>query len=481
MSQLKHLTVTRDTLGVGDALVARLQELGVAAHLHAAAEIPENSDGLVFLDGLDPVLSRKNSMALNRTAFLAAKKAGAQLSQGPGLFVTVQNTGGDFGLKGSAGCWGAGLSGLAKTARLEWPQAWVKSIDLDCGNRTAPELAHVLAQELVSGGDEVEVGLHRDGARTTMTLVTLAMTAATATTASEVSSPASGTPRPAVDASSVILATGGARGVTARCLISLAQEFKPRGFILCGRTPLESEPECCRDIQGEAALKQALMKAARAAGETPTPRALGALAERVVRNREILANIQALREAGSQVEYICADICDAASLRAALEPICADMGPLTGIVHGAGVLADKLIVEKTAEQFDSVFHGKVRGLDQLLEAAEGSPLSLLCVFSSVAARSGNLGQSDYAMANEVLNKVAGFEATRRAGACLVKSFNWGPWEGGMVTPELSRHFRGLGIKMIPLQEGAEIFVNEIRAANRADVEIVVGSTSLHAH
>ncbi len=70
------------------------------------------------------------------------------------------------------------------------------------------------------------------------------------------------------------------------------------------------------------------------------------------------------------------------------------------------MLADKLIVDKTPAQFDRVFDTKVVGLRNLLAATSDDPLKVLCLFSSVAARTGNVGQVDYAMANEVLNKVA---------------------------------------------------------------------------
>ena len=58
------------------------------------------------------------------------------------------------------------------------------------------------------------------------------------------------------------------------------------------------------------------------------------------------------------------------------------------------------------EQFDRVFETKIRGLGNLLEAAKDDPLKYLILFSSVSARLGNKGQSDYAMANEIMNKMA---------------------------------------------------------------------------
>ena len=144
-------------------------------------------------------------------------------------------------------------------------------------------------------------------------------------------------------------------------------------------------------------------------------------------------------------------------------------------IHGAGVLADKRIEQKTTEQFERVFSVKVEGFRNLLHATANDPLSLICVFSSIAARSGNAGQADYAMANEVLNKVAAVEAFRRGPGCVVKSLNWGPWDGGMVTPGLKEHFRELGVPLIPIEEGAQFFVSEIGSGSGRGVEVVIGA------
>ena len=109
-----------------------------------------------------------------------------------------------------------------------------------------------------------------------------------------------------------------------------------------------------------------------------------------------------------------------------LDAVRSDIGPVKALIHGAGVLEDRLIVDKTPEQFARVFETKVVGLEILLDALEDDPLSYLILFSSVAARMGNRGQADYAMANEVLNKIAQKTALARP-SCRVISFNWGPW------------------------------------------------------
>ena len=150
----------------------------------------------------------------------------------------------------------------------------------------------------------------------------------------------------------------------------------------------------------------------------------------------------ALESAGSEVRYMPVDVRDSGALRGVLEEVRRGWGPITGIVHGAGVLADKLIADKTDEQFDRVLTTKVGGLRTLLAATEEDPLDTIVLFSSVAAVFGNAGQSDYAMANEVLGQVACAERARRPD-CLVRSIAWGPWHGGMVTPALAA-LMGLG-------------------------------------
>jgi hypothetical protein len=74
--------------------------------------------------------------------------------------------------------------------------------------------------------------------------------------------------------------------------------------------------------------------------------------------------------------------------------------------------------------------------------------------------------------------VANAEARRRRGTCVVKALNWGPWDGGMVSPALKAHFGEMGIPLIPLDAGARILVDEIQDGDSAEVEVVVGQ-ALH--
>jgi len=440
---------------LGTALVEELTRRGLVAATveHVTADAP----AVVFL-GTDAA-SESEGVALQRRAFTTARAVAPAMTERGGLFVTVQDSGGRFGRspitreQASA----AGLSALAKTAAQEWPTASLKAIDLERGGRADHALALALADELLLGGPEIEVGLGADGVRR-----------ATRSVAREVQAGS-----PALGGDDVVLVSGGARGVTAACVIEWARETGAR-FVLLGRTALSDEPPCCAGLTDDAALKRALLGAAKTAGQTVTPQQLGGQVRGILAGREVRATVEAVAAAGGQAVYRSADVTDPAALAAALEPVRLDWGPVTALVHGAGVLADRVIAEQTDEQFDSVFDTKVQGLRALLTALSDDSLKVLCVFSSVAARCGNQGQVAYAMANETLNRVACAEASARGGSTVVKSLGWGPWQGGMVTPQLAARFAALGVPMIPLAAGARMFVRELTTAAPGEVDLVFG-------
>jgi hypothetical protein len=260
--------------------------------------------------------------------------------------------------------------------------------------------------------------------------------------------------------------------VTAAALTALARRVQAK-FVLLGRTPLADEPGSCAGATTDGAIKQALLADAKATGAAVTPAELGTTARRILATREVRATLAGLEALGAQARYVATDVQDRQALSSALDEVRAQWGPIAGLVHGAGVLADKRIIDKDTAGFERVYDTKVIGLAALLDATASDPLKVIVPFSSVAGRCGNAGQSDYAMANEVLNKVAQAEAARRGAGCVVRSLGWGPWAGGMVTPGLAAQFEQAGVALIPLDAGAELFADEVLGA-AGDVEVVIG-------
>ena len=456
LTKLKHLAVTQDDAGIAEILVDKLIHSGCKAKV--VTTVPKNADGLIMLYGLNKPQNQKQAIQVNYQAFEAVQTLAKNIKD-TGVLVTVQNSGGDFGLSKitEMQAWQAGFPALAKTMQQEFPNASVKAIDIDTKDQSKEDIAERVFQEIIAGGPQLEVGLGNERI--------------TISTRPEIASNQDPLP---IDNQSTIIVSGGARGVTAACLLELAKHVQPK-LVLLGRTELIDENPNWKQTNDKAQLIQLIRTEAQQAGETLTPKQLNQRVTKILTCREIRTNIQALEATCCKVHYAAVDIQDKKTLAKLLQTVRQQYGAITGIVHGAGVLADKRIADKTAEQFELVFTTKVTGLENLLELTAADPLSFMVLFSSVAARFGNIGQCDYAMANEILNKVAQQQQLKRGNKCLVKSMNWGPWEGGMVTPALSEQFKLRGISLLPQDLGAQYFVNELRQKDYNNVEVVIGS------
>jgi acyl transferase domain-containing protein/NAD(P)-dependent dehydrogenase (short-subunit alcohol dehydrogenase family) len=443
--------IVDDRSDLADALVTTCGKAGLKGRKITRAEVavlsaPTKLAGLILLaHPSEPIAD----------AFRVLRTAAPGLRHGNSAFVTVTSLGGSFGLDGIASGSqpiSGGLAGLSKTAGHEWPEVHCKAIDLDTSIATA-KAASLIVEEMIASGP-AEVGLSANG-RSKVTLRSVA-----------VDSTSSVAPLQPGD---LVVITGGARGVTAEVAVSLAGAFKPTLAIL-GRSPEpKAEPDWLVSLTDEAEIKRGLH--ARANGHS-TPQAIGEAFRQLSANREILANLRRIEAAGAKVVYRSVDVRDRSSVLDVISSLRAEFGPIRGLVHGAGVLADRKIEDQTDEQFARVFDTKVGGLEALLQAIGGDDLKTLVLFSSSTARFGRKGQVAYAAANEVLNKIAQFEAKARP-SCRVVSVNWGPWAGGMVTPSLRPLFEAEGIALIPVLEGAKYLIEELKATRGHTVEVVI--------
>ncbi len=445
----------------GEAVAEALQTILHSHGIRAVAvhEASHDATCVLQLSGLASTGTREEALAVNRRVFADACRIAACMERNGGVFVTVQDTGGTFGLLTDAGsrAWAGGPAALTKTAALEWPNTATKAIDIDTTDRSPRQVAELVAAEITAGGPELEVGLGSVHGRVTVMTYQSRVAGRSAR----------------LDQRDVILVSGGARGVTAASVIALARETQAT-FILIGRSAPGVEPTAAHGLTATAELKRALLTQAQHRGEKLTPRQLEQRVQRVEADREIRATIAAIEQAGARVSYHPLDVRDAAELGTLLDRVRADFGPITAVVHGAGVVADARLSHKTMDQFDRVFGTKVGGLSALLDVTATDPVKMLLLFSSAAARGGNVGQADYVMANEVANQVALSERARRGPGCVVRALGWGPWAAGMVTPALKEVFESRGIKPIPLDDGARAFVSEALDSDTSDGYVVLG-------
>lgn len=345
----------------------------------------------------------------------------------------------------------SGMAGLAKTAAREWPAMDVHFIELAPGLATAAE-AILLA--IASGHIETRIDVNGN-----LNAPQLGATIMPPTTAIERSG-------------GVWLVTGGARGVTAACTIELVRQTGGT-FVLLGRSKLSAWPEGVAQTDSVLELRGLLAQKAVRDGHKAAPSDINRASRNALAGAEIRATLAAITMAGGNARYYPCDLTDASMVAQTVHTAQADLGTITGLVHGAGVLADRLIMDKTRNEFDRVFGTKVTGVSTVLQALDAAALKHIAFFSSAAARFGNAGQADYAIANEVLNRFA-HQFANTLPAARVKSFNWGPWDGGMVDDALARHFEAQGVGLIPIAIGARIFADQILHGNPQQVEILVG-------
>jgi acyl transferase domain-containing protein/NAD(P)H-dependent flavin oxidoreductase YrpB (nitropropane dioxygenase family)/NADP-dependent 3-hydroxy acid dehydrogenase YdfG len=386
----------------------------------------------------------------------------AASAEGRFLFAAVTVGGGDFrpaSVVGATVPWRGGIAGFLKCAALEWPGARVRAIDL----AEAPDgaLCDLLLREWGEPGP-VEVG-YRESRR-------LGLLAVEAPLAGTVAA----NPDVRLDEQSVVLATGGARGITAEIVKELAARSGAR-FILIGRTPAPERDESSETASARTAqeLRGALAAALRTGQPRVTPKELEARVRSILRAREVRATLAAVRAAGAKAEYIACDVADPLALKTVLAGVVARHPKIDALIHGAGAIEDKLIVDKSEASFQRVLRTKVDPLLTLLDSVPRAHLRLLIIFSSVAGFFGNRGQSDYAAANEILNRIA--EQVRRSGGVKVLSLNWGPWEGtGMVSDEVAAQFKSRGIGLVTIEQGRQAVWDEICQPGRDEVRIVLG-------
>ncbi len=284
-------------------------------------------------------------------------------------------------------------------------------------------------------------------------------------------------------ASLVVLATGGARGITAEVLRGLARPGCC--FILVGRSPWpQDEPAETAALPDEAALRTYHVGLVRAGKSKHTPAEIRRLVQATLDARGMRANVADLRAAGATVEYHPLATLD--MLPALVNDVVARHGRIDGIVHGAGVIEDKLLADKSSESWSRVVETKVLGMLALAQAVDPATLKFFTVFSSVAGRYGNSGQSDYATANELMNRLAQQLQARWGEGVVVSAFCWGPWGAtkfgaGMITAETEAKFAAKGVKLVSAELGRRLFREELTRRAGLPVEVICGEADWDSH
>ena len=402
-----------------------------------------------------------------KSLFYLAKASSEDLKNaavdGGGWLITATGMGGAFAsdmeIPGSIFPGQGGIAGLVKTLAIEWPAVHCKAVDLD-PEEPSTTLANHLLREMACADGEVEVG-YKGSRRLILRVSRMPLDKG----------------RPAsliMDSSWVVVVTGGARGITAEAALELAERYRPT-LLLIGRSPLpegQEGPETV-GLSSPRELKAALIERMRRENGLVTPTQVEAAYTRLCQEREMRSNLDAMKQAGARVHYYQVDVCEEQAFGQLIDEVYRNYGRLDLFIHGAGIIQDKLIEDKTPDSFDSVFDTKADSALILSRKLRSDSLRFLVFFSSVVGRFGNRGQTDYAAANEVLNKLAVYLDRKWPGR--VVAINWSPWaKTGMASSEVQRKLTERGLQLIHPPAGRRILDEELRYGRKGQVEVVIG-------
>jgi NAD(P)-dependent dehydrogenase (short-subunit alcohol dehydrogenase family)/acyl carrier protein len=405
---------------IGDGLGARLAAEGATVVRGLPTEAVHGYVDLATIDG---------SVETMRAMFERVR--GAAMGGAKLIYVATMN--GELGRGGFGG-----PAGLIKTVAAEWPEVRARVVDLD----SSDDAADMLHRELHADDQHTEIG-YIAGVRSSLEVIPAEIPIGDVD----------------LDANSIVLVTGGARGITAKVAVALANKYGCK-IELCGRSvsPGPEDPKLA-GAQDARALRGVLAKLG------GTPAIIEARVARVLADREIRATLEAL---GDRATYHAVDV-RTPELATLIDELYAKHGRIDAVIHGAGILEDKLIRHKTPESFERVFSTKLTGARTLVEKLRDD-VKLVVLFSSISGAFGNRGQVDYAAAGDALDKLAWTLQRKIAGR--VVSIDWGPWAGtGMVSPELEREYAKHQIRLIDPERGVEALMTELGGA-RGDAQVI---------
>jgi acyl transferase domain-containing protein/NAD(P)H-dependent flavin oxidoreductase YrpB (nitropropane dioxygenase family)/NAD(P)-dependent dehydrogenase (short-subunit alcohol dehydrogenase family)/acyl carrier protein len=458
-----RFVVVADAGGISTALATLLRERGCKVEVVEPGDDAEKVDpgkaidGLIYLATADP-----HRPPVLPGAFAAVQSA---LANGASRLLVATAAGGRFGMgvdpaeqkRGATLHADAGWRGLVRTVARERADVLARAVDLDPYQDPSVNAARLLDELLDPDGPEV-VGWHGD-ARYGLHIK-----------AQELAPTGNGHTRiPHMDERSVVLLTGGARGITAQFALALARETRCH-IVLMGRTPLPTETEAAdtAGAQDRIALRRALV-----ARGLRVPSEIDVVTSGILAARQIRTTMSHLKHASASVTYYEGDVRDSYSVNSAIEEIMRRHGRLDLVAHGAGVLEDRLISEKGAASFERVWSTKVDGALALATSLPSSTRYFV-LFGSIAGVFGNRGQVDYAAANDALDTLA-HALNGRGGEMRTIAFDWGPWAaagGGMVTPELEAEYARRKIGAITQSEGINALLRELAWGDRSDAQVV---------
>jgi NAD(P)-dependent dehydrogenase (short-subunit alcohol dehydrogenase family)/acyl carrier protein len=477
-----RIVVMPDRGGVGRALAGRLEKRG-AAVLTLDPEADGDSitatvsnwaaeggvHGVYWLPALDPTGDPaalelddwKGALGLRVKLLHRVMRALCDEVSGAGRFlVSATRLGGRHGYDeaGALEPLGGAVAGFTKAFKRERPEAHVKCVDLPGGKATAA-FADLLIAETLADPGAVEVG-HVDGRRWAIGVEEL--------------------PRPEegegmeLDGDSVVVVTGAAVSIVAAIVSDLAPSGATFHLLDLAAEPDPDDPDLQLFAADREALRRRLFERMKESGERATPAKVERQMAGFERLHAALGALAEIRRHGGTAHYHRVDLLDAERMAEVMREIRTAHDRVDLVLHAGGLEISRSLRDKEAAEFDLIFDVKADGWYHLLRGLEGVPIGATVVFSSIAGRFGNSGQTDYSSANDLLCKLTS-ALRRQRPTTRALALDWTAWGGiGMATRgSIPTVMKAAGIDMLPPEIGVPFIRRELAAGDWAG-EIVVG-------
>ncbi|KVL37043.1 beta keto-acyl synthase [Burkholderia territorii] len=403
-------------------------------------------------------------LALHDLAFLAIKRCHAALEHNGSVIALLLDA-----LAGDVPHPDAGLfTGLVKALAIEMPAARPVAVLTDA--RALPDALREAERE--------------SGARHWLPVVALGggrrRTPRVIADAGELSADE----RLSLGQESVVVAVGGARGITGELMKTLASHVRPTLYLI-GSSALDTiDAELlAMDDETFAKSRPDYIRAQKARHpERPLPEIIRAF-ERCADARTACMNIDAMRAfcGAHRVTYLRADVLDPDSVKTAIDAILARESRVDLLVNAAGLNRSASVRVKSLDDFVAVRDIKVRGYWNLRRAFGTRQPRLWCNFGSFIGLTGQAGETDYASGNDFLNTQASYH--RAALGHDEFTIGWTLWRSvGLGANPVTRAFlekSGLFTSM-RTAEGQHHFMRELGLGERAPMSVHLGEAERRA-
>jgi phthiocerol/phenolphthiocerol synthesis type-I polyketide synthase B len=165
------------------------------------------------------------------------------------------------------------------------------------------------------------------------------------------------------------------------------------------------------------------------------------------------AALERLSCMGARVTVMQADVTDKVQLGRLFTTVKAELPPLRGVLHCAGIHDEGAILRLDQQRFQAVMAPKMGGAWNLHTLTADLPLDFFVLFSSGASFLGLPGQGSYAAGNAFLDALAHYRCRQGLPALVI---NWGSWRQVGMAAAHEERLALQGIMGITAEEGLTI-------------------------